>query len=84
MINFKRDYEALLVAALTGFTWSSVGLVEAKKNDLGGASHDNDNGIPNTYPTMQIWKPILASCPDSNLLIYPQFGALSFSFIIAV
>ena len=32
MINFRRDDEALLAAALTGFTWSSIGLVEEKKN----------------------------------------------------
>ena len=32
MINFRCDDEALLAAALTGFTWSSVGLVEDKNN----------------------------------------------------
>ena len=32
MINFRRDDEALLTAALTGFTWSSVELVEDKNN----------------------------------------------------
>ena len=32
MINFRRDDEALLAAALTGFTWSSVGLVEDENN----------------------------------------------------
>ena len=32
MLNFRRDEEALLAAALTGFTWSSVGLVENKNN----------------------------------------------------
>ena len=78
MINFRRDDEALLAAALTGFTWSSVGLVEDKNNPIIRASQNNDTGISNTYPTMQMWKPILASCPDSNLLIYPQFGVLFF------
>ena len=52
MIDFRRDDEALLAAALTGFTWSS----------------NSDTGIPNTYLTMQMWKPILASCPDRDLL----------------
>ena len=32
MINFRRDDEALPAAALTGFTWSSVGLVEDENN----------------------------------------------------
>ena len=30
MINFRRDDEALLVATLTGFTWSSVVLVDVE------------------------------------------------------
>ena len=30
MIKLRRNGEALLAAALTGFTWSSVGLVEVE------------------------------------------------------
>ena len=82
VIKFRRNYEALLAAALTGFTWSSVGLVDVglrtKNNLIIRASQDNHTGILNTYyPTMQIWIPILASCPNSDLLVYPQFGVLS-------
>ena len=33
-----------------------------------GASQSSKTGVPNKYPTMQIWKPILAFCTDSHLL----------------
>ena len=70
LIKLKHNGEALVVAALTGFTWSSVGLAEVKlrtkKKTIGGAFQNSNTGIPNTYPTMQIWKPILASCPDGD------------------
>ena len=42
------------------------------------ASQNSDTGIPNTYPTIRKRKPILASCPGSDLLVYPQFGVLPF------
>ena len=43
--------------------------VEDKKNlIIRWASQSSNTGIPNKYPTMQIWKPILASCTDGHLL----------------
>ena len=39
-------------------------------------------GIPKKYPKMQIWKPILASCTDSHLLL-SEIWSLTFFIVNA-
>ena len=39
MINLRRNDEALLAAALTGFTWSCFGLAESRVEDKKEPDH---------------------------------------------
>ena len=75
MMKLRRKDEALLATALTGFTCSSVELVnleEDKKNLIIRWVLSN-TGILNTYPTVQINMVTHPSIllVSSELLIYP-------------
>ena len=62
MIKLRLNDEALLVAALTGFTCSCFGLVDVglwtKKNLIirYRASQNSDTSIPSTYPSILSWQ----------------------------
>ena len=84
MSYFGRDYEALLAAALTGFTGAVQGREDKKNLIIRWASQSGNTSIPSKYPTMQIWKPILASCTEPSTDTIRNLEAYYFHCIFAI